>query len=96
VLERAAVGQVSWSLPDTMSDQFLEQKLFGKLVRTKNRKMPDFEYVHQEMARNGVTPIISFFLVFFLLCQYVLFKTRFGFALENTFLSIIYHNFYTS
>jgi len=38
-----------------MSDQQLEQKLFGKLARTKSRKMPDFEYVHQEMARKGVT-----------------------------------------
>jgi transposase len=37
-----------------MSDQFLEQKLFGKLVRIRDRKVPDYEYIHQEMARNGV------------------------------------------
>jgi len=55
VLQRAAVGQVSWPLPDNMSDQVLEQMLFGKLVRTKNRKMPDFQYIHQEMAHTGVT-----------------------------------------
>src|SRR5215469_2891980 len=55
VLERAEAGRVSWPLPDNMSDQFLEQKLFGKMVRAKDRKMPDYEYVHQEMARKGVT-----------------------------------------
>ena len=55
VLGRAEAGQINWPLPDNISDQILEQKLFGKLVRTKNRKMPDFEYVHQELARNGVT-----------------------------------------
>ena len=55
VVERAEVGGTFWPLPDNISDQVLEQKLFGKLVRTKSRKMPDFEYVHQEMARTGVT-----------------------------------------
>jgi transposase len=55
VLERAEVGQISWPLPVNMSDQHLEQKLFGKLVRTKSRKMPDYDYIHQEMARKGVT-----------------------------------------
>jgi len=55
VLERAEAGQISWPLPDDMSDKHLEQKMFGKLARTKSRKTPDFEYIHQEMARNGVT-----------------------------------------
>ena len=55
VLERAAVENIIWPLPDDVSDRFLEQKLFGKRERTQKRKIPDFEYIHQELARNGVT-----------------------------------------
>jgi len=55
VLERAEVGRINWPLPANMSDNVLGQKLFGKLTRVKSRKTPDFEYIYQEMARNGVT-----------------------------------------
>ena len=55
VLERAKEEQLNWPLPDDISDKVLEQKLFGKRIGTQKRKMPDFEYIHQEMAHNGVT-----------------------------------------
>jgi len=55
VLEKAAAENVKWPLPDNLSNQVLEQMLFGKRERIKKRKMPDFEYVHQEMAKSGVT-----------------------------------------
>ena len=55
VLERAAAEHIAWPLPDDLSDLLLEQRLFGKRVKTKKRKMPDFDYVHQEMAHSGVT-----------------------------------------
>jgi len=55
VLERAKEEHIQWPLPDNVSDRMLELKLFGNRTRVQNRKMPDFEYIHQEMARKGVT-----------------------------------------
>jgi transposase len=55
VIERAKEENIFWPLPDSMSNQVLEQKLFGKRVKTNKKKMPDLDYIHQEMARNGVT-----------------------------------------
>ena len=55
VLERAKEKSINWPLADDVSDSMLEQKLFGKQARTQRHKMPDYDYVHQEMAKNGVT-----------------------------------------
>src|SRR5215469_15960707 len=55
VLERAKTAHLSWPLSDDLTNHVLEQKLFGKKKPASKRKMPDFEYVHQEMARSGVT-----------------------------------------
>jgi transposase len=55
VLEKAQEWKISWPIPDDVSDRQLEQKLFGKRTETQPRKIPDFEYIHQEMARSGVT-----------------------------------------
>jgi transposase len=33
----------------------LKQTLFGKQSKPQKHKMPDLEYIHQEMAKNGVT-----------------------------------------
>jgi transposase len=44
-----------WPLPDNVSDKMLEQRLFCTRAKTQKRKMPDLDYVHQEMARSGVT-----------------------------------------
>jgi transposase len=38
-----------------MTDRVLEQTLFGKQSKSRNYKMPDLEYLHQEMAKKGVT-----------------------------------------
>ena len=55
VLERAKEKNLSWPLADDISDPLLEQKLYGKQERTQRCKMPDYDYVHQEMGKNGVT-----------------------------------------
>jgi len=55
VLERAAAANIAWPLTGKESEYVLEQMLFGKQTAAYKRKMPDFEYIHQEMARNGVT-----------------------------------------
>jgi len=55
VIARASDEGVSWPLPDNMTDRALEQALFGKQSKSQKFKMPDLEYIHQELAKNGVT-----------------------------------------
>ena len=55
VLDKAKEKNICWSQATNFSDPVLEQMLFGSRVKVQKRKMPDYEYVHQEMARNGVT-----------------------------------------
>jgi transposase len=38
-----------------MTDRMLEQALFGKQSKDRKYNIPDLEYIHQEMAKNGVT-----------------------------------------
>jgi transposase len=38
-----------------MTDRVLEQTLFGKPSKSQKYKTPDLEYLHQEMAKSGVT-----------------------------------------
>jgi transposase len=54
VLERAKELDIHWPLPDNMSDRALEEALFGKRPISKKCKIPDFEFIHQELAKNGV------------------------------------------
>jgi transposase len=54
-LSRAEEEGICWPLPETMTDKALEQALFGEHTGTQSRKQPDFEYVHREMAKKGVT-----------------------------------------
>jgi transposase len=55
VIVRAAEEGIVWPLPDKMSDRALKQTLFGEQFKKQKYKMPDLEYVHQELARSGVT-----------------------------------------
>jgi transposase len=55
VLGRAEELDIHWPLPENMSDRTLEQTLFGKRLTNRKCKIPDFEYVHRELAKNGVT-----------------------------------------
>ena len=55
VLVRAAEEGINWPLPEGMTDTVLEQTLFGKKSTKQKYKSPDFEYMHQELAKSGVT-----------------------------------------
>ena len=55
VLMKAAEEGITWPLPEKMTDTVLEKTLFGKHTGDQKHKMPDLEYIHQELARNGVT-----------------------------------------
>jgi transposase len=55
VINKAAEGGITIPLPDTMTDRVLKQSLFGKQLKTQKHKSPDLEYIHQELAKSGVT-----------------------------------------
>ena len=55
VVTRAAEEGIAWPLPDHMTDKALEQALFGKQSKNQKYKVPDLEYIHQELAKSGVT-----------------------------------------
>ena len=54
VLEQAKELDIHCPLPDNMSDRALEEALFGKCPISKKCKIPDYEFIHQELAKNGV------------------------------------------
>jgi transposase len=49
--ERAKKAGLAWPLPDTLSEQELEQKLFPPplTVETPAKPLPDFDYIYQEL-----------------------------------------------
>ncbi|WP_318036658.1 IS21 family transposase [Dethiobacter alkaliphilus] len=53
VLESAERQDISW--PVGMSDTELQDLLFPEKSIQSNRKMPNCEYIHKEMAKSGVT-----------------------------------------
>ena len=56
VRNRAAELGLSWPLANDMTDEKLEAIMFPKQQRTRagEKRMPDFEYIHRELLRNGV------------------------------------------
>jgi transposase len=55
VTTRAAEAGIAWPLADKTTDKVLEQTLFGRQPKNQQHKMPDLEYIHHELAKNGVT-----------------------------------------
>ena len=54
-LSKAEEVHLSWPLPEKMSDQDIGKLFFPASAHTSLYKMPDYEYVHKEMAKSGVT-----------------------------------------
>ena len=55
VLKAAREQDISWPLDATMTDAVLERTLFPKTPKISSTKqMPDFDYIHKELLRNGV------------------------------------------
>ena len=55
VLKRAIGVGLSYPLSEDISDTALRQKLFEGQDGKPAYKMPDYDYVHREMAKSGVT-----------------------------------------
>jgi transposase len=61
VLQRAALQGLDWQAAESLSDKELTSRLFpregGKLIY----RMPDYDYVHRELAKPGVTQQLLWF-----------------------------------
>jgi transposase len=56
VLKRAGEKNIAWPLPDGTSDVELEASLYPeKAAKEANRRMPDYEKVHKDLGKRGVT-----------------------------------------
>ena len=54
-LRLAQAKGLSFPLPDEMSDKRLAESLFPSAPEPRGYKMPDYEYIHREMQKSGVT-----------------------------------------
>ena len=54
-LARAREQQLSWQQAQSMSQQKVSQRLFPMEQKNPVYKMPDYEWVHREMQKSGVT-----------------------------------------
>lgn len=55
VLHRALEKEIAWPLPEDIADADLQYLLYPEKKQTSTRKLPDCEYMHRELAKNGVT-----------------------------------------
>ena len=55
VIRRAEERCLSHPLPECISDKELSDMLFPQAVSKPEYKMPDYEYIHREMQKSGVT-----------------------------------------
>lgn len=54
-LQAAEVLGITWPLPDSVSDSELSERLFPEKGIEHSRKFPDFDNIHKELGKSGVT-----------------------------------------
>lgn len=55
IIQRAEELGIAWPLEKDLTDGELRQRLFAEVAQPPTRKRPDYEYIHREMAKSGVT-----------------------------------------
>lgn len=55
VLQAAVDRGIAWPIADTVSNRELEKMLYPSVSIERDRKMPDFEHIHKELGKSGVT-----------------------------------------
>ena len=55
VLKRAQELDISWPLEDNQTDEVLEGLFYPKQRDRSQKRMPDCDYIHKELLRNGVS-----------------------------------------
>lgn len=58
VLTRFKSSALSWPLPDGFSDQQLEGKLYTSIASKRNKRLPDFTQMREELKRKGMTKLL--------------------------------------
>ena len=54
-LQQAQSAGLSWSQARNMTEEEISAKLYSKAPCSSAYQMPDYEYIHQEMQKSGVT-----------------------------------------
>lgn len=57
-IKRAEKAGLTWPLPEEIDDATLEQKLFKVEYRSPHPPLPDWDKVHQELKKKGVTLLL--------------------------------------
>ena len=60
-LQRAAAQGLDWQTAEPLSDKELSARLLGQEDGKSSYKMPDYEYIHREMSKPGVTQQLLWF-----------------------------------
>ena len=60
-LQRAAAQGLDWQAAEPLSDRELSARLFPQGDGKPAYKMPDYDYVHRELAKRGVTQQLLWF-----------------------------------
>lgn len=61
VQKRAQEMHLSWPLDETLTDAVLDKLMFPKESKvSKQKRMPDFNYIQKELLRNGVNKTIRY------------------------------------
>ena len=55
VLKLAQELDISWPLEDNQTDEVLEGLFYPKQCDRSQKRMPDYDYIHKELLRNGVS-----------------------------------------
>lgn len=55
VLKLAETHDLNWPIPETLTNEDIEVLFYPERAARDGRKLPDFEYVHKELAKSGVT-----------------------------------------
>ena len=55
ILKRAQELDISWPLEDNQTDEVLEGLFYPKQCDRSQKRMPDYDYIHKELLRNGVS-----------------------------------------
>lgn len=55
VLKRAKELAIAWPLSEDTTEEKLDEQFFPKSPTNSKRRYPDMEYIHKELARNGVS-----------------------------------------
>ena len=48
---------LNWPIPDTLTNEDIQQLLYPERGVNEGRKLPDFEYIYNELAKPGVASL---------------------------------------